>query len=87
MQYTKKEIISIIQNTVREVTKVNVDSDNVTLLNLQLDIHPADFLYIFDELERRLEIPVTEVLKGYDYSIFRVDKLSDAFMEMLECKK
>ena len=52
MQYTKKEIISIIQNTVRVVTKVNVDSDNVNLLNLQLDIHPADFLYIFDELER-----------------------------------
>ena len=44
MQYTKKEIISIIQNTVRVVTKVNVDSDNVNLLNLQLDIHPADFL-------------------------------------------
>lgn len=84
MKYTKQEMIDLIQKTVYEVTQVKADSPETNLLDTRLAIHPADFLYIFDLLEKELKIPVVTILINHDYTIMRIDQMSEALLAMLE---
>ena len=52
MRYSKQELMKLIQQTVYEVTKIQVKQMDTNLLDTRLLIHPADFLYIFDILEK-----------------------------------
>lgn len=56
MRYSKQELMKLIQQTVYEVTKIQVKQMDTNLLDTRLLIHPADFLYIFDILEKKLNV-------------------------------
>lgn len=84
MEYTKKDIRNLIRKIVFDVTKVHVESENTSLLDTRLKIHPADFLYIFDLLEKELHIPVVNIFIDQDYTIMRVDRMSEAILGLIE---
>lgn len=52
MRYTQDDIIKIIKETVYEVVKVEIASEADNLLDSKYNINPADYLYIFDLLEK-----------------------------------
>lgn len=83
MKYTKKEILDLIQRIVFKVTQVKIDSEDISLLDTRLHIHPADFLYIFNELEKELGVPVVNLLIDHDYQIMRMDHMSEALLDLL----
>lgn len=80
---TKQEVISLIQETVYEITDVKIESDEISLLDSSLGINPSDFLYIFDCLEEKLNVPVSNILKGSRYNVMVIDNFSDAVLKML----
>ena len=43
MNYEKRDLVRLIQNTVYEITEIQLDSEKVNLLDV--DICPVDFLY------------------------------------------
>lgn len=85
MKHTEKEVIKIIKEVVHEVTGIRTAADEENLLSTELDILPADFLYIFDLLEKKLGVPAVDVLKETDYQVMRIDYLSKALLELMHC--
>lgn len=83
MKYTQDEIIEMIKNTILEVTGVRIVSDTDNLLDTKYDINPAEYLYVFDVLEKKLQLPVTDIFKDSDYTIMQPDHLCKAFADML----
>ena len=84
MRYSKQELMKLIQQTVYEVTKIQVKQMDTNLLDTRLLIHPADFLYIFDILEKKSNVPAADILKNHDYTVMRVDVMSEALLELLQ---
>lgn len=82
MMHTKKEVIESIRKAVFEVTGNKVESDETSLLDTRLGITPADFLYIFDLLEKELKIPAVDILKDHDYTVMRIDDMSEALLDL-----
>lgn len=82
MMHTKKEVIESIQKVVFEVTGNKVESDEISLLDTSLRITPADFLYIFDLLEKELEVPAVDILKDHDYTVMKIDDMSEALLAL-----
>ena len=66
MTYSEVDIVELIKKIVFDVTKIEIISSEENLLSTKLDINPVDFLYIFDELEKRLNIPVVEIFVNSD---------------------
>lgn len=87
MRYTEKDIIQLIHDTVWEVTQIKVVSDDISLLDAKLGINPADFLYVFEIFEKKLEIPVIDIFKNNNYLVMKVSNLSKAFYNILENKE
>lgn len=83
MERTKSELIDLIKKIVYEVTNVKVEDETVNLLDNRLDIHPADFLYIFDLLEKELHFPVTDILRNHDHTIMEIGVMGDVLMKLL----
>lgn len=82
MMYAKKEVIELIRKVVFEVTGNKVESDGMSLLDTRLGINPVDFLYIFDLLEKELEVPAVDILKDHDYTVMRIDNMSEALLAL-----
>ena len=84
MKHTKKEIMELIRKVVFEVTGKKVESKEISLLDTRLGINPADFLYIFDLLEKELGIPVVEILKDHNYTVMKIDNMCEALLGLVE---
>lgn len=84
MKYTKQEIIELIRKVVFEVTGNEVESDDMSLLDTKSGIKPADFLYIFDLLEKGLEVPAVDILKNHDYTVMKIDHMSEALLSLIK---
>lgn len=73
-----------IKDAVWKVTGITIESEEISLLDTKLDIPPADFLYIFDILEKNLELPVTEIFQDSNYIVMKVNNLSDALFKLYQ---
>lgn len=82
MKYTKCELVSVIKKIVYEVTNIIIEDEKTNLLDNKLDIHPADFLYIFDLLEKELQVPVTNILRVNDFTVMRVDNMGNEILKL-----
>lgn len=84
MRYTEAEIAKIIIETVYKVTHIPIKTEEISLLDTQLDINPADFLYIFDILEKRFGFEVGDILKSSNYDVMYIPNLSKAIMQLCQ---
>ena len=80
---TFDEIEQLIVETMDEVTGVKITDYNQHLLSAELDIPIADFLYVIDELEKRIGHSITKLFEKEEYTVFNVKDLSAAIMKVI----
>ena len=81
--WTFDEIEQLIVETMDEVTGVKITDYNQHLLSAELDIPIADFLYVIDELEKRIGHSITELFEKEEYTVCNVKDLSAAIMKVI----
>jgi len=78
MMISKTEVEKAIRDTIEAVTgKSDLESD-ASLIDREMGIHPATFLYIFDKLEKDLQLDVCDVLRTQTFQVMTIGKLTDA---------
>ena len=78
MACTREEIEGMVRNAVKDVTGIEIKSSDTSLIDRETGIIPADFLYIFDQLEQKLQAPVCGIFAEYTYEVMTVKNLVDA---------
>ena len=84
MYYTREEIRECVIDVMKEVTLCEIKDGS--LIDKNLGIHPADFLYIFEILEDKLKVPIVEILMNSDYTVMQLDKFCNALWELQKVK-
>lgn len=80
--YSIDYIEAVVYEAIEQVTGMtNIDS-NVCLLDKNVGIMPAEFLYIFEHVESKLGMPINSVLTENTYEVFFVDKLVEAIYKI-----
>jgi hypothetical protein len=64
---SKADIATTVRTAVKEVTGREILDDDTSLLGIEMNIPPTDFLYIFDILERYLKLPVHRIFINNNY--------------------
>jgi DNA-dependent RNA polymerase auxiliary subunit epsilon len=77
---SQKEICNIIVDTIEEICKIKIDNFDRNLLGNSYPIPVAEFLYVFVELEKKLNIPVAKILEYNSYEVFTVNRLSEEIL-------
>ena len=80
--YSKEKIADIVKNAIYEVTKIRIDNDDINLLSEELKIFPADFLYVFEIIERNIEVSIGSIFVDYGYEAFEVKRFIKIICEL-----
>jgi len=75
--HTRDDLEKAIRKAIEEVTGITDLEDDDNLMSRKLRIQPSAFLYIFDILEKELELPVYEVFKHNTYENMTLCGLTD----------
>lgn len=81
--WTLDQIEQLIVETIDAVTGVKITDYNQHLLSAELEIRTVDFLYIIDELEKRIGHPITKLFEKEEYTVFNVKNLSVAIIKVI----
>ena len=81
---TKEYIEKTIRDAVCEVTDKKDFSSSDSLIDKDMGIMPVDFLYIFDILEKELNLPVCKIFENNGYDVMCVNNLTDAIYSLQE---
>ena len=79
--HSSENIANTIRDTVMDVAGIRGLEKDASLLDEGLGINPVDFLYIFNILEEKLQIPVHDIFMFHNYEVMNVRKLADAIYE------
>lgn len=77
------EIEDVVRESVQKFTGVLIPDSERHMFSSEYGIIPADFLYVFQELENIFHFPVVKILENYDYTIFTISNLAKAIYESL----
>ena len=77
-----EEISKAICNAITEVTGVVSLDKDASLISRDSGIAPASFLYIFDILEKQLQIPVHDIFKTHTFEVMTTDGLTAAIYNL-----
>ena len=80
---TVKDLENMIISTIQDTCGVEITDRNQHLLSDAVKIPTVDYLYVFDSLEKQLNIPVTKVLEQNDYTVFTVHNLACEIEKMM----
>lgn len=79
--YTADEIRQVVEIAVKEVTGKPFNTDK-SLIDRDSGIMPANFLYIFEILEEKLNLPVCSIFETNSYEVMTIDNLSKAIFTL-----
>ncbi len=79
---TKEIMVNTILAAVEEVTGILDLENDTSLIDRDLAIMPACFLYIFDMLEKRLQLPVYDIFIDNTFEVMTVENLSNALLKL-----
>jgi hypothetical protein len=79
---TRESIEHKIREAVGDVTGTTNLDKNVSLIDRAALIIPVCFLYIFDILEKSLELPVYDIFTNHSFEVMTVENLTDALFEL-----
>ena len=82
--HSRSNIKDEIIRAVKEVTGISYTDENANLVDREIGIVPADFVYIFDILKKSLQLPVHNVLSEYNSDVMTVNNLANALFDLLE---
>ena len=80
--HTKHEIELCIRDTIVKVTGVTELLGEDSLIDKNVGIMPVNFLYIFDILEKQLELPICNIFKTNSYDVMCINNLTDAIYKL-----
>jgi hypothetical protein len=80
--HSKEAIEKTIREAVKDVTGIAFLEKDASLIDRELDIIPANFLYIFDILEEKLQLPIHDVLINHTFEVMTVENLTDALFKL-----
>ena len=80
--HSKEMIEDIIRDAVKNVTGITALERDTNLIDQELKIIPVDFLYIFDILEKKLQVPAHNIFIDHTFEVMSVAKLADALFEL-----
>ena len=81
---TKQRITEAIWKTIESVTSYSYRDEDLCLVDRGINIPPVDFLYIFEQLEIELELPIHCILATSTYEIMTVRNLVTAIFNMAQ---
>ena len=80
---TKDAISQLLKTVITDVSGWDSVGLDESLISKDSRITPADFLYIFDQIEKKLNIPVCKVFESHSFEIMTINNLSTVFYDML----
>lgn len=80
-RWTLDNIKELITDTIYATTGTSIKNYDKHLLSAEYDIPVSDFLYVFDELEKRVGYPVTKIFETEGYTVFTVNHLAAAILK------
>lgn len=80
--YSQSEIEQIIQSTISSVSGNIVVRLDDSLIDKDSPIIPADFLYIFDILEKKLKVPACTIFERNSCNVMTLSNLTTALYEL-----
>lgn len=80
--FSKEAIRQKIKATIVDVSGWDSVGLDESLINHDSRIDPANFLYIFDKIEKELHIPVCKVFESYSSNVMTINNLTDAFYKL-----
>lgn len=84
--YSKSFIEQAIREAVYKVTGIKDLEKDRSLIDRDMNIMPANFLYIFEILEEELRLPVCQIFIGNSYEVMCVENLTNAIYSLQEAE-
>lgn len=81
--HTKAEIETTIRKALDKVVKCGDIDENSCLLDKEAKIIPSNFIYIFDEIEHMLDLPVCKIFENNTYEVMTVKNLTEAIYKLM----
>ena len=83
---SKEKIIITIREAIRDVTGLTELDESMSLIGKDLKILPSSFLYIFNILEKKLNLDVHCVFQTCSFQVMTIGNLADAFFNLQDSK-
>jgi hypothetical protein len=80
--YSKECIGRLIKESIKDVTGITILDKDTSLIGSNMSILPAKFLYIFELLEKKLQLPVHDIYKEYTFEVMTIENLTDALFDL-----
>ena len=77
-------IEKVICDTIRDVSGIEHLEKDASLIGRDSGISPVDFLYIFDLLEKQLQMPVSDIFINYTFEVVTVNNLAAALINAID---
>lgn len=82
--HSKKDVEKIVREVVMNVTGINKLENYDSLVGKDLNINPADFLYIFDILEKQFQLPVHDIFISHTFEVMTIGNMTDVLFELIK---
>lgn len=79
---TTEEIKEIIREVIKQVVGIDSIDENTNLLDSEIAIFPAYFIYIFDMISKKTELPVCKILEQATFRIMTIHSLAEEIENM-----
>ena len=73
---TIDEIKEIIRESLNRVVGIGLIDENASLLDSEVGIFPTYFIYIFDMLSKKTELPVCKILEHATFKVMTIHNLA-----------
>lgn len=80
--YSKRDIEKAILEAVKAVAGIEFLEKSANLVDRDMNIIPANFLYVFDMLEEKFRLPVYNIFIDSTYEVMTVENLTEALFEL-----
>lgn len=77
--FSKEAIRQKIKTAIVDVSDWDSVGFDESLISKDSRIIPANFLYIFDQIEKALNIPVCKIFETHSHNVMTINNLTDAF--------
>lgn len=82
--FTKETISQMLKAVIADVSGWDSVGLDESLISKDSRIMPVDFLYIFDQIEKKMNIPVCKIFESKSHEVMTINNLSEDFFNMQE---
>jgi hypothetical protein len=77
-----EQLEHVVSAAIYHVTSKDIADHDQHLLNDAVRVQMVDFLYVFETLEKELNLPVADILKDNDFSVFTIRNLAKEILRL-----